>query len=145
MKKIHHEIGVHPVRPFDDIYIAWIRRSASGLDPAPHHRTRISVAKKEDGVNKAAVVREALAALGNDAKPGAIQEWIKANYKVDMEATMISSYKSNELKKAGGAKSGRGGKGGGSGDMIGDIATVSELLKKHGRSNLTKLIDALDR
>jgi hypothetical protein len=102
------------------------------------------VAKKDDGVNKAQVVREALAALGNDAKPGAIQDWIKTNYKVEMEATMISSYKSNELKKAGAGKASRGGKGG-SGDLIGDIATVSDLLKKHGRSNLNKLIDALDK
>jgi hypothetical protein len=106
-----------------------------------HSHTEDDMAKAKDG-NKAQMVREAMAQLGNDAKPLVIQEWIMTNYKTEMEAQMISSYKSNEMKKGGSSKSSRGGKGG---DIIEDISTVSNLLKKHGRSSLDKLIDALDK
>lgn len=98
---------------------------------------------KTDGGNKAQMVRDALEALGGaSAKPLAIQEWIKEHHGVVMEATMISSYKSNEMKKTGGGKAGRSG--GRSGDVVDDIGTIRNLLKKYGRSSLIKLIEAVD-
>jgi hypothetical protein len=98
---------------------------------------------KTDGGNKAQMVRDALEALGgSSAKPLAIQDWIKEHHGVTMEATMISSYKSNEMKKAGGGKAGRSG--GRGGDVVDDIATIRNLLKKYGRSSLVKLIEAVD-
>lgn len=101
--------------------------------------------KGERGPNKMQLVRDALAALGSDAKPLAIQEWIKKESGVEMAPQMISSYKSN-LGKKGKKKKGAGrpakaaAKGG---DILGDIATVKSLLGTHGRANLIKLIDAL--
>lgn len=96
-------------------------------------------AKGEGGGNKAQMVRDAMAALGEDGKPQAIQSWIADKFKVDITTTMISSYKSNMMKKGGGKKMGRGR----GGDIIDDISTVQGLLAKHGKPNLTKLIDAL--
>jgi hypothetical protein len=99
--------------------------------------------------NKAQMVRDALAALGKDAKPVAIQEHIKAAGGPEIPTVMISSYKSS-MK----AKGGRGGKGGGrrgrpagsgrhGGGLIGDIATVRGLIDRHGKADLVKLIDAV--
>ena len=97
---------------------------------------------KSKGTNKAQMVRDALAALGDGGKPQEIQSWIADKFKTDISTTMISSYKSN-MKKGGGKKgSSRGSKGG---DIFGDISTVQSLLAKHGKANLNKLIDALDR
>lgn len=99
---------------------------------------------KADGGNKAQMVRDALEALGGaSAKPLAIQDWIKENHGVDMEAAMISSYKSNEMKKSGGGKASRGGGSGKGGDIVDDIAVIRGLVKKYGRSSLDKLIDAV--
>ena len=95
---------------------------------------------KGEGGNKAQMVRDAIAALGDDGKPQAIQSWIADKYKVDITTTMISSYKSNMMKKGSGKKGGGRSKGG---DIIDDISTVQGLLAKHGKSNLSKLIDAL--
>ncbi|MFO0936667.1 MAG: hypothetical protein U0798_09170 [Gemmataceae bacterium] len=96
------------------------------------------MAKAKAEGNKAQMVRDAVAALGDDAKPQAIQQWIVDKHKVELNTTMISSYKSN-MKKSGGKKMGRG-KGG---DIFEDITVVQTLLSKHGKPNLTKLIDAL--
>lgn len=93
---------------------------------------------KGDGVSKAQGVREAMANLGADAKPQAIQDYLKQHHGIEMDATMISSYKSNELKKGG--KVGRSGK---SGNIIDDIGTIKGLLKKHSKGELISLIEAL--
>jgi hypothetical protein len=107
------------------------------------------MAKRKSGVNKAALVREAIAALGPDAKPQAIQDHIKTAGGPEIPTVMISSYKSNMKNKPG--KKGRKGKVGrpaGSGaakggDIIHDIAAVRDLLNKHGKPGLVKLIDAI--
>lgn len=96
---------------------------------------------KSKGTNKAQMVRDALAALGDGGKPQDIQSWIADKFKTDISTTMISSYKSN-MKKGGGKKGGRGSK---SSDIFGDISAVQSLLAKHGKTNLGKLIDALDK
>jgi hypothetical protein len=109
------------------------------------------MAKSKGGVNKAQLVRDAIGALGADAKPAAIQEYITKAGGPEIPAVMISSYKSNMKKK--GVGSGRGRKkgsgrvgrpaGSGGGDIFTDIATVRGLLDKHGKPGLVKLIDAI--
>src|SRR5262245_48954983 len=97
--------------------------------------------------NKAQMVRDALAALGKDAKPAAIQEHIKAAGGPEIPTVMISSYKSSMKAKGGkGGRRGRVGrpaKAGGGGGIIGDIAAVRGLIEKHGKADLVKLIDAV--
>src|SRR5690242_11022742 len=46
-------------------------------------------------------VRRAMDALGFDASPSDIQKYIKSNFDLDMNANMISSYKSTLRSKAG--------------------------------------------
>ena len=98
--------------------------------------------------NKAQMVRDALAALGSDAKPAAIQDHIKSAGGPEIPTVMISSYKSS--MKAKGGKRGRRGRpagtrtgGGGGGGIIGDIATVRGLIERHGKADLVKLIDVV--
>ena len=137
-------IPFHPIR---DMYIAFNRRLnafAQNGQPLSIFEERIMAKAKGEG-NKAQMVRDAVAALGDDAKPQAIQAWISEKHKVELTTTMISSYKSN-MKKSGGKKAGRGRSssgGGKGGDIFGDISTVQGLLAKHGKPNLSKLIDAL--
>jgi hypothetical protein len=102
------------------------------------------MAKRKSGVNKAQLVRDAIAALGVSAKPQAIQEHIKSAGGPEIPTVMISSYKSNMKNKKG--KVGRKGRpagGGKGGDVIGDIATVRDLVGKYGKPGLVKFIDAV--
>lgn len=51
--------------------------------------------------NKMEAVRQAMEALGYEAQPLDIQNYIKDNFGQDMGANMISSYKSTVRRKAG--------------------------------------------
>lgn len=51
--------------------------------------------------NKMEAVRRAMHSLGMDASPLEIQKHVKDNFGQDMDANMISSYKSTLRKKAG--------------------------------------------
>ena len=51
--------------------------------------------------NKMEAVRRAMDALTYEASPSEIQKYIKDNFDVDMNANMISSYKSTLRSKAG--------------------------------------------
>ena len=97
--------------------------------------------------NKAQMVRDALEALGKDAKPAAIQEHIKAAGGPEIPTVMISSYKSSMKKKGGGrgrkGKVGRPAGGAKAAGIIGDIASLRGLLTTHGKAGLVKLIDAI--
>jgi hypothetical protein len=53
------------------------------------------------GVNKMNAVREALRELGMDAKPAAIQTFIKDKFGVEMTLDHISNYKSSIRRKGG--------------------------------------------
>src|SRR6186997_2025814 len=105
------------------------------------HSSRDAMAKRKAGVNKAQMVRDAIAALGKDAKPVAIQAYVKDAGGPEIPTVMISSYKSN-MKKGGGkgGRRGRPARSGGGGGIIGDIAAVRSLLEKHGKADLVKLI-----
>src|SRR5262245_23656459 len=52
------------------------------------------------GVSKMEGVRRALAALGNDAMPADIRRYLKQEFGIAMETTLISNYKSS-LKSSG--------------------------------------------
>ena len=51
-------------------------------------------------ISKMDAVRSALKKLGRKAKPQDIQSFIKSEFNVDMEPTLISNYKSHLLRKA---------------------------------------------
>ena len=51
--------------------------------------------------SKIAAVRETLSVLGSDAKPLAIQDYLKSKLDIDMTTNMISNYKTAIHKKAG--------------------------------------------
>jgi hypothetical protein len=65
------------------------------------------MAKGSQRGSKMAGVRQALAELGNDAKPVAIQEYLK-KAGIDMSTNMVSNYKTHILKKSGKRRKRRG-------------------------------------
>lgn len=52
------------------------------------------VPKNKDGISKMEGVRRTLAHLGNDAMPLEIQKYLKNEFGIDMDNSMISNYKS---------------------------------------------------
>lgn len=108
--------------------------------------------KKGEGPNKMALVREAIAALGPNAKPKAMHDHILAGG-VDIPTGMISSYKSMILKKGGKKKRGPGrppksasapvAKGSGGSVSIDDLAAIKSLVSKMGASKLSDFIKLL--
>jgi hypothetical protein len=65
------------------------------------------MAKGSQRGSKMAGVRAALAELGNDAKPVAIQEFLKKSG-IEMSTNMVSNYKTHILKKSGKRRKRRG-------------------------------------
>ena len=109
--------------------------------------------------NKMAAVRRAMEALGYDAQPLEIQKHIKDNYDLDMNANMISSYKSSLRRKAGmkgrRKKRGRPKKVGMetaapvaaiSHDAVPwkDIRTIKDIAGRIGKKGLRELVELLD-
>jgi hypothetical protein len=112
---------------------------------------------RRGGVNKMEAVRQALDALGLDAKPLAIQKHLKERG-INMTPDHISNYKSDIRKKAGkrrrrGRKPGPKpaaaaakpamGNGRKHGLSLGDVETVKSLLKRLGVDGLRHLINVL--
>jgi hypothetical protein len=100
---------------------------------------------KGSGVNKSALVREALEALGLDAKPMAIDAYIKEKHNVEVPRAIISSYKSSYKSKSG-APAKRGPKpkaAGGGGIQIEDLAAVRGLVSRLGAAQVKELVDVL--
>jgi hypothetical protein len=95
--------------------------------------------------NKTRMVEAALDELGKGASPKDLQTHIKSNYGHEISTTMISSYKSNILKKQGGG----GGRGTASlgGKTIGvkDLTILRDLIDRVGVSELQSLIKILSR
>ncbi len=113
--------------------------------------------------NKMEAVRRAMdpSALGYDASPSEIQNYIKENFDVQMSTNMISSYKSTLRSKAGLAgrrkkKRGRPKKT----DLVAthettplsfhdavpwkDIRTIKEIAGRIGKKGLRELVELLD-
>ncbi len=109
--------------------------------------------------NKMEAVRQAMKALGFDASPSEIQTYIKDNFDVDMNANMISSYKSTLRSKAGIA--GRRKKRGRPKKAIAtthdspsvsyhdavpwkDLRTIKDIAGRIGKKGLRELLELLD-
>jgi hypothetical protein len=105
-------------------------------------------------------VRRAMDALGYDASPSEIQKHIKDNFDVDMNANMISSYKSTLRSKAGIA--GRRKKRGRPKKAVAatthdstsvsyhdavpwkDLRTIKDIAGRIGKKGLRELLELLD-
>jgi hypothetical protein len=94
-----------------------------------------------------------MAALGSDAKPLAIQAYLKKNFKIAMSTTVISSYKTtiaNQAKKKRGATGGRKPASAqaaatrtGEGISLEDIAAVKRLCDRMGAEKVRQLAQVL--
>ena len=104
--------------------------------------------KKEHGIpSKMQLVRNAIAALGADAKPLAIQNHVKEAGGIDLPPGMISSYKSMIQKKDGmpSKRSTSGGGSSGGSFKIEDLERIQALINSVGAPQLLKLVHALTR
>ena len=104
--------------------------------------------KKEHGIpSKMQLVRNAIAALGADAKPLAIQNHVKEAGGIDLPPGMISSYKSMIQKKDGmPSKRSTSGSGSSGGSFkIEDLERIQALINSVGAPQLLKLVHALTR
>ena len=111
--------------------------------------------KHDGGVTMAEMVRTAVAELGGNPKPTAIQEFIKAKYDKVISKIIISNYKSNmKKKKKGGKRRGRPpgsvnkaaapvASAGGKGIRFEDLAAVRGLVGRLGAAQLRQLVDVL--
>jgi hypothetical protein len=128
-------------------------------------------ARPQAGLTKMEGVKRAQAALGRDAKPLAIQKYVKDRLGIDISTSVISTYKKDIARKAAKGKAkprvtakGKPGPaaaaapretapqppaaakpaaGGKSGGIpLGDILTVKELVERLGAAPLHTLIDA---
>jgi hypothetical protein len=101
-------------------------------------------------------VRKTMAKLGATAKPLEIQAYLKKAFNIDMETTVISTYKNNVLKEMGKGKRGRRKKRGfhtaaaGStssarGITLDDIQTLKSLVDSMGAAKLLQLAKVLSK
>lgn len=95
--------------------------------------------------NQTDMVKAALDELGQDAKPLAIQEYVKAKFNKDLSTTLISNYKSVMKKKAGGGRAtgkrrGRPPRAASGALHIEDLEAVRALVKKLGPDNVVRLV-----
>lgn len=97
-------------------------------------------------------VRQALGKLGNDAKPLEIKDYLKKQFKISMEPTVISSYKTSIFakqrtgRKSPGRPAGRpsaSAKAAGQHISIEDIRAVKDLAERIGVERLRQLADVL--
>src|SRR5439155_2686025 len=76
-------------------------------DMAKKANGKAGASAPQKGMSKKEAVRRALAELGSDAKPSAMQPWIKQQFGIDMSTNHISASKGeiqSKSKKAGKAK-----------------------------------------
>jgi hypothetical protein len=101
---------------------------------------------KGDGSGKPTktdMVNAALAELGADAKPLAIQEFVKSKFNKELSTTLISNYKSVGKRKggkAGGKRRGRPPRAASGALHIEDLEAVRSLVKKLGPDNVVRLV-----
>jgi hypothetical protein len=99
--------------------------------------------KSANAPTKAQMVRDAIDALGGDAKPMAIQDKIKELFGIEISTGMIASYKSNMKKGGSSAASGR--KGGGGSVNVNDLEAIKSLVNRLGANQLHALINVLSK
>src|SRR5262245_3546852 len=117
------------------------------------------MAKKTNGMSKQEAVRRALEAMGKDAKPSAMQPFIKEKFGIDMTTDHISTAKGEILRRKKGKKepgpkpqaaqparaapkpAGKAA----NGISLQDIQAVQGLVGRLGANQLKGLIDLLAR
>jgi hypothetical protein len=97
---------------------------------------------KSKKMTKAAGVRDALHQLGADAMPLEIQKYLRDTHNINMDAGMISSYKSAENRKRSGhslSKRRGAAAASASGFSIDEISAVKRLTEKIGANRVREL------
>lgn len=101
---------------------------------------------KSDGAEKKpsqmGMVRATLQEMGGDPKPQEMQAHIKSKYGVELPTNIISNYKSQLKRRAGGAAV-RGRPGGGA-LQIADFETVRGLVKRLGAEQVKRLVEVCE-
>jgi hypothetical protein len=110
-------------------------------------------ASANGSISKMEAVRRVLASSGKDTMPLEIQDQLKKQFNIKMDATVISTYKSSILKKGTpkkavklgrpGGSSVKSAKVSGSGISIEDIQAVKSLAEKIGAEKLKQLAEVL--
>jgi hypothetical protein len=95
-------------------------------------------------IGKGEAVRRALAKLGQDAMPTDIREWVKSQFKIDVEPNSISAFKTM-LRKGTGRKKSKPGPARARGPAISKMDAVRGALKKLGRKAKPQDIQAFIR
>ena len=103
------------------------------------------------GVSMREMVRTALQELGGNAKPGAIQEFIKAKYDKGISKIIISNYKSSMKQRDFKLRDRPPASGsvnlitraGGKGIKLEDLAAISGLIVRLGTPHLQQLVEQL--
>ena len=96
------------------------------------------------GMSKMKMVTQALQDV-RDGGPKELQAYIKEKFGTDITTAMISSYKSNILRKQGGGRGGRGGAGGDTQVGVRDLTAIQDLIGRYGAAGLTSLVKVLSR
>lgn len=91
------------------------------------------------------MVRAALQDMGGDPKPQEMQAHIKSKFGVELPANIISNYKSQIKRKAGGAAAGPGrGRRSTASLQVADFETVRGLVKRLGVEQVKKLVEVCE-
>jgi hypothetical protein len=100
-------------------------------------------ADNSKGISKMAAVRQALNRLGADAKPLQMKPYIQKKFGIEMDANMISSYKSSVNKQAAGQSrlSHRTGRAAAGDVTLQDIQAVKQLTERMGADTVRELAD----
>ncbi len=99
---------------------------------------------EEKKISKRKMVQYSIQELGAESTPKELQAHIETKYGTSISAQMLSSYKSNILKKNGGSTKGSPAGAGGNVSMR-DITTLRELIDRHGVSQLATLVKVLSK
>jgi hypothetical protein len=131
-------------------------KSTKNTGASNHEAAAVNGQVQEKLTNKAEALRRALAQLGSTARPAEIQDFIKANFGVEMITTVISVYKCQLLKRIG--KKGKAGwKPKEAGAIIGpsskraiheavsfrDLRTVKEISNRLGAARMRELLSLM--
>ncbi|NBO92539.1 MAG: hypothetical protein EBV06_09565 [Planctomycetia bacterium] len=120
--------------------------------PAPADDNTPLVPRKERPKKKTVAFDNAMKALGSDAKPLQIQDWIRRQYGMLLKPTLLSTYKGNWLRKHG--RSGvttrsataavsSGGGGAGKTATLSDVRELKNMLARVGMNQLKEMLTLL--
>ena len=106
-------------------------------------KSEMSKSSNDKGISKMEAVRRALDRLGADAKPLKMKPYIQKKFGINMNANMISSYKSSVNKKEASQSrlSRRPGRTAASDFTLEDIQAVKQLTERMGAETVRELAD----